>query len=763
MSDEHVPAESLKTVAERLTRRYAEDPNIMGVGWGRAFRGGRLTTEQALVFVVREKLDEADCEARGTTLIPGSVEGMPTDVIERGRIARAATMAGSRDDTQYDPLLGGVASANLEQLDRTFFWSAGGRGTLGILCKDGQGRDMALSNWHVWADNGALNGDRIVQPGTPGGGDYAEGIATSALCGPLLGSFFEGRVPSGLAAGLYAGAGAAAIAAALSDDIDPFRRGQDATPEAEEAVTHKETLSVALTYRDQGLGAGVLRQGLPWPGRPFDSEVKWKYTRHTNLALMGTDADEVQPNKQVLAGYAVATDLAAYHAGDRIVVSAAIWDPQHRPADAYHVVAQLVCAAEPNRHLRLVLHPATCQGLNLAPPAKGERVVAQAVSLGRRGQICVNFGYYALDGVLDRAYNFGPLAAAYWAGPAPLRMAPLPGVGTAGLFVPDRGVVFRHAPAPRVVIRLAHESTSPVQVTAVDAFDQEQDVATAPAKQGKIHEITLKGEMITEVRITGGENTVVVERYCFVPTAASGEPEPGVVEPDGVPAAVTQGLVVPAVTSVGELSCTDFSRYAAGTAFPRQHQFGVLEITALDGNRQRIVDWSAPEPNSLLFSEEGIRVEHAPTRRVWLRVGQFTSAPIEIRALDANGDVVATATKATAHTIENIELTGAGIVAVEITGGGHEAILVRYCVGARDDADPKGPFRHCFRGAMPLPTDAPRGRWIVYLAVQNVNHVPPGVPPDQAATVIGGHVMGPTAQVLGCGFMLLGDHVFDIF
>ncbi|MFT4252708.1 MAG: hypothetical protein QM608_09505, partial [Caulobacter sp.] len=458
---------------------------------------------------------------------------------------------------------------------------------------------------------------------------------------------------------------------------------------------------------------------------------------------------------------------AAYQAGDRITVSATLWDPQDRPADAYHVVAHLVSAVDPSRHLQLVLHPTLCRGINLAPPSKREQGARTPVVQGEKGQICIDFGYYAIDAVFERAYNFGPVAAAYWSGLTPLRIAPVPGGGGGGgLFVPDSGVVLRHSPAPRVLVRLAHESDSPIRATAFDAFGREQDAVIVPAEKGQIHHVVLKGEMITQVQITGGDRTAVLERYCFFPAAAASapaEPQGAAESQSAATALLAAALIAPTVAAVESLTCTGFSHYQAGTAFPDRYDFGDIEITALDGNRQLIVDWPSTEPNSLLFSAKGIRVEHAAVSRVALRVGQFTRTPLVIQAFDAAGQVVASVTTASPSNVEDVQLAGPGITAVEIRGGGNEAILVRYCIGGRDQGEPKGPFRRCFRGAMSLPADAPKGRWIVYLAVQNVNHVPPGVAPEKAATIIGGHVMGPTADALGCGFMLLGDHVFDIF
>jgi hypothetical protein len=72
--------------------------------------------------------------------------------------------------------------------------------------------------------------------------------------------------------------------------------------------------------------------------------------------------------------------------------------------------------------------------------------------------------------------------------------------------------------------------------------------------------------------------------------------------------------------------------------------------------------------------------------------------------------------------------------------------------------------RCCYSGSIRLPSTEKPGKWDVHLVVQNVNHMPEGQPPDQAATVIGGHVLSSHAapDLVGCGVIMLLDHVFDV-
>ncbi|MBK8920868.1 MAG: hypothetical protein IPM81_05075 [Saprospirales bacterium] len=67
-------------------------------------------------------------------------------------------------------------------------------------------------------------------------------------------------------------------------------------------------------------------------------------------------------------------------------------------------------------------------------------------------------------------------------------------------------------------------------------------------------------------------------------------------------------------------------------------------------------------------------------------------------------------------------------------------------------------------GSIQLPPDEDPGKWNVYLTVQNVNPVPDGTPPDQAATTIGGHLLSvhTSSEVIGCAVFMLLDHAFDV-
>jgi hypothetical protein len=326
-----------------------------------------------------------------------------------------------------------------------------------------------------------------------------------------------------------------------------------------------------------------------------------------------------------------------------------------------------------------------------------------------------------------------------------------------GLLIGNTGIVIQHAPAAEVVVQVAQHGERPVRVRAYDAFERVAAEATTPGQRDVVHQLVLTGAMITHVHIDGGADEAQLLRYCFRPIGAGGEEQPPSPLPEGVAASLG------AASAVEPLACIGFGRYAPNAVFASPHEFGGVTIADNRGVNLHVVGWPDTEPNSLSYAREGLTITHAAAGRVILRTGQFTGEHITVQAFNASGDLVDQVVKSTPNQVEELELVGEGIVRVTITGGGNEAILVRYCYAPDGQEPPVRSLLRCFRGHMELPQDAPLGRWIVYLVVQNINHVPAGTAPEQAATVIGGHVMGPSAQVLGCGFMLLGDHVFDIF
>ena len=497
--------DKIKALAKRLRREYRDDPNIVSVSWGMARQGGKAVPRLALIFFVKEKLDsEKKIRKAGSRPAPREVDGIPTDV--KTHAPMQPLWAGSRADKIADPLAGGVATTNLEKVNRTFFWSSGGPGTLGILCRDSNGDAMALSNWHVWADQGAEVGDKIIQPQTPDGATYAESITKVGACGPFLSTVIEGRTPSPLAAGLYAGAAAAGILAAATDHKDPIRRGQEATHVDPATSTHSELLQMELGFPEM----------IPWVGQPFPIDVEWTYTRQTNVGDQTVEVNERRVNPQILLGQAVAPDRAGYRPGDFVTMRAAIWDYQDRPEDAYHVTAHLIPEAKPDIAYRAILHPSICRPMNFGPRYGSSRFDSVNPVTHDDNLVCIDFGRYSPSTAYREAESFGPLGVVQ-RGDEPLRIVHFTDALGSGLYLPGEGLTAQHPPASGVRLRVAQLTSRPVVVRAFNRFGALLGEAEAPNVQGQAHELTIASHLIARVEIRGGGGEGVLLSYCFTP------------------------------------------------------------------------------------------------------------------------------------------------------------------------------------------------------------------------------------------------------
>jgi hypothetical protein len=232
--------------------------------------------------------------------------------------------------------------------------------------------------------------------------------------------------------------------------------------------------------------------------------------------------------------------------------------------------------------------------------------------------------------------------------------------------------------------------------------------------------------------------------------------------------------------------CLDFDDFQAGE-YPPSGTFAWLGYMSTDRSPVRLVDWFEPD-RGLQIPPKPLGLRHAPAMRVVARIVQFASSPVSLFALNAAGDQVDQATTPAGQgTVHEVELNGSGIVEVVLRGGDGEALLIDYCI------DPVGnepveirvrarvaeavhaehpgldlssrqlkAHRCCFTGSLRLPPDEPAGKWAVHLSVQNVNDVPDGTKPEEAATVIGGHLLSVHADALGCAAIMLLDHAFDV-
>jgi hypothetical protein len=152
-------AESIAAVRDIL-RKVSPDllsrENVIATGIGYKVTGGQRTPTPAIVCSVTRKVPAASLAA--AALVPRTIDGSETDVIETGRIRALQAPTG-----RFRPAPGGVS---IGHRDIT-------AGTLGCLVRKG-GETFILSNNHVIANsNDAQLGDAILQPGPVDGGTIA--------------------------------------------------------------------------------------------------------------------------------------------------------------------------------------------------------------------------------------------------------------------------------------------------------------------------------------------------------------------------------------------------------------------------------------------------------------------------------------------------------------------------------------------------------------------------------------------------------------
>lgn len=141
--------EDLLSALARHSDRLRGLPNVEHVDIGFAIAGGWDTGELSLRVFVREKFPLRDLMPE--SIAPPSLDGIDVDVIESNR-----SLHGAVRDRRFDPVLGGIETANRKLHSG---------GTLGMIVKDGiDGSPLALSNYHVWVKHVGQQGDEIVQP-----------------------------------------------------------------------------------------------------------------------------------------------------------------------------------------------------------------------------------------------------------------------------------------------------------------------------------------------------------------------------------------------------------------------------------------------------------------------------------------------------------------------------------------------------------------------------------------------------------------------
>jgi hypothetical protein len=154
-----------RDVKQKHYKKLLENKNVVGVGVGRKIVNGRTTGELSIKVYVEKK--QVLSRLSDSDIIPKTIDGVKTDVIEIGKIR----FQGRRDRNR--PTQGGDSIGSCHSLAYGYISA----GTLGLALIDKiDGKEVLLSNNHVIAnldtdtENRANAGDPIVQPGTLDGG-----------------------------------------------------------------------------------------------------------------------------------------------------------------------------------------------------------------------------------------------------------------------------------------------------------------------------------------------------------------------------------------------------------------------------------------------------------------------------------------------------------------------------------------------------------------------------------------------------------------
>ncbi|MBC8098888.1 MAG: hypothetical protein H7Y11_05560 [Armatimonadetes bacterium] len=140
--------------------QFLAKQHVVGVAIGYKISDGVMTDELAVMVLVPEKV--ATAQLASSDLIPRTVEGIRTDVIEVGDLRALASMP-QNAKSRFRPTIPAGVSAGHYRVTA---------GTIGAVVRDrATGDRLLLSNNHVFANNNdSAAGDSILQPGTLDGG-----------------------------------------------------------------------------------------------------------------------------------------------------------------------------------------------------------------------------------------------------------------------------------------------------------------------------------------------------------------------------------------------------------------------------------------------------------------------------------------------------------------------------------------------------------------------------------------------------------------
>jgi hypothetical protein len=332
---ERISFDTVQAVIDRIGAEWLEEENIVDISpCIKVTKGVADPRLLAIGFHVAHKMAIDELKRRKLRPIPADIEGIPTDVIATHQPALGGVDERATRSAMFDTLVGGIAVGNAD---------INAYGTLGmVLLAASDQRLVGLTNEHVLVfDIDGQVGDRVEQPRF-----YLQSEVSleSAACCPDGQLRYRGvDNPIVLAAGAVFAA--AAIAAVASDQIDPHRRGQDATPVEPGERTQRETVRFKVDYPD-----------VPLPGTPFRTAVSWRYERHTDRRVLDHEVTEEPSYQHFTRLQRLVTERPAYERGDVVRLIAALGPDNYNGRCNYLVTAAILSPSHGQAH-KIVMRP----------------------------------------------------------------------------------------------------------------------------------------------------------------------------------------------------------------------------------------------------------------------------------------------------------------------------------------------------------------------------------------------------------------------
>ncbi len=471
---------TIRDVAFAEGRRLADDPNIVAVGHGAKFTQGQPVGGEGVTFFVREKLpSEGAIVDRGSWVVPPTIDGFSTDVVELGQLSAASTdrvpPVGKRGTRIDDPLIGGVATMGLGPSPA----GSGGYGTLGGHAFDSATRaPMLLSNAHVW---GVTANTEIVQPIMASAVLGAPVTAAAVGTPPAL---VQTRIPSGVVPPVAFANSVAQTYLIAGSDADPVPTGRAAT--SVPATTRTDSEQVIISAPAAGFAPAGVR---------LSPTVSWAYQRLATTAVLQNTTNVARPSTKMLTARRLFSNAASYSGAQPINLYGEIIPAPgggQAVAAAHFALALLFPVATGDKFIPRVLKPTARQTVTTSTlsfagfpaPARAGTAVLPAVA-----------GGFAVDSDLTGTFVAPPGGSGLPAGTFVLRLP----AGSVRVFVPigtqivlDINLTGSPGPLGTQVINSARD---PIAAT----------VSSAPGPSGRTL-VTISASEIVEVVLTGVAN-----------------------------------------------------------------------------------------------------------------------------------------------------------------------------------------------------------------------------------------------------------------